>query len=86
MAEEPMVPLVEGRGADAADGRGPGRSKDEVALDLMKFIAVTTGYGKGGASAAGFSGKPARSSEEYADALLQLYERCRTALAREPGK
>ena len=23
-----------------------GRSKDEVALELMKFIAVTTGYGK----------------------------------------
>ena len=34
--------------ADAKGGPGAGRSKDEVALDLMKFIAVSTGYGKSG--------------------------------------
>jgi len=56
----------------------PGRSKDEIALDLMKFIAVTTGYGKAGHSSTGFSGKPvARSAEEHADALIELFERCR---------
>jgi len=54
------------------------KSKDEVALELMKFVAVTTGYGKGNAQGAGFSGKPAvRSAEEYAEALLTLFERCR---------
>jgi hypothetical protein len=54
------------------------KSKDEVALELMKFVAATTGYGKGNAPAAGFSGKPAtRSAEEYAEALLELFERCR---------
>jgi hypothetical protein len=53
------------------------RSKDEIALELMKFIAVTTGYGKG-APTAGFGGKsPGRTAEEYADALLELFERCR---------
>jgi hypothetical protein len=58
----------------------PARTKDEIALELTKFIAVTTGYGKGSA-AAGFSGKPAsRSAEEYAEALLELFERCRTAV------
>jgi hypothetical protein len=57
----------------------PARTKDEIALEMMKFIAVTTGYGKGSLSAAGFSGKPAtRSAEEYAEALLDLFERCRT--------
>lgn len=56
------------------------RTKDEVALELMKFIAVTTGYGKGATSAAGFSGKATRTAEEYADALLQLFERCRTVV------
>ena len=56
------------------------RTKDEIALELMKFIAVTTGYGKG-AAAAGFTGKSgARSSEEYADALLELFERCRAVV------
>jgi hypothetical protein len=59
----------------------PGRSKDEIALELMKFIAVTTGYGKGTAPSAGFSGKPiTRSPEEHAEALLELFERCRAAI------
>lgn len=53
------------------------RSNNEVALEMMKFIAVTTGYGKGATSAAGFSGKATRSSEEYAESLLQLFQRCR---------
>lgn len=86
MAEEPVVPVVNGDKADAAEGRAQGRSRDEVALELMKFVAVTTGYGKGTGSAAGFSGKPTRTPEEYADALLQLFERCRSVLAKAPQK
>lgn len=54
----------------------PGRSKDEVALELMKFIASSTGYGKGTAQV-GFGGKGTKSPEEYADSLLELFERCR---------
>jgi len=61
----------------------PPRSKDEIALELMKFISITTGYGKG-APSAGFSGKAPRSPEEHADALLELYERCRAVLRKEP--
>lgn len=57
----------------------PLRTKEEIALEMMKFIAVTTGYGKG-APAAGYTGKPNRSPEEYADSLLQLYQRCRETL------
>jgi len=53
-----------------------------VALELMKFVAVTTGYGKG-TPAAGFGGKTGtRSPEEYADALLELFQRCREAVAQ----
>lgn len=55
------------------------RSKDEIALELMKFIAATTGYGRA-APAAGYTGKPARSAEEYAEALLELFQRCRALL------
>jgi hypothetical protein len=58
------------------------KNRDEVALELMKFIAVTTGYGKGSSAAAGFSGKPSKSAEEYADALIQLFERCRAVVAK----
>ena len=81
MPNEPAEPA--GSKAEGAEGRG-GRSKDEVALELMKFVAVTTGYGKGTGSSAGFSGKATRSPEEYADALLQLFERCRGVVAKEP--
>ncbi|HTX38639.1 MAG TPA: hypothetical protein VME43_26620 [Bryobacteraceae bacterium] len=63
---------------------GTPRSKDEVALELMKFIAVSTGYGRASQSSAGFSGKPvARSPEEQADALLDLFERCRRVVNKE---
>lgn len=64
---------------EAADSA---KNRDEIALELMKFIAVTTGYGKGSSPAAGFSGKPAKSVEEYADALIQLFERCREVVAK----
>lgn len=59
-----------------------GRSRDEVALDMMKFIAMTTGYGKG-TGAAGFTGKATRTPEEYTDALLQLFERCRSVIGKD---
>jgi hypothetical protein len=68
--------------ADSAPATGPARSKDEVALELMKFVAVTTGYGKGPV-AAGYGAKSGRSSEEYADALLELFERCRTIVNKK---
>jgi hypothetical protein len=54
------------------------RSKDEVALELMKFIAVSTGYGRSTQTSTGFSAKPgSRSADEQVDALLELFERCR---------
>ena len=61
---------------------GPGRSRDEIALEMMKFIAMTTGYGKG-VNAAGFTGKATRTPDEYAEALLQLFERCRTVITKD---
>ena len=63
-------------------GKDAMRSRDEVALELMKFIAVTTGYGKGSTATAGFSGKPTKSAEEYADALIHLFEKCRSVVAK----
>ncbi len=68
--------------SDAASA--PARSTDEVAVEMMKFIAVTTGYGKSPQGSTGFSGKPvARSAEEHAEALLELFERCRRVLNKE---
>ena len=70
-----------GDAADAKGAPGGGRSKDDVALDLMKFIAVNAGYGKSGQTAAGFSARTGtRSPEELAEDLLNLFDRCRKAL------
>ena len=50
----------------------------------MKFIAAATGYGKASQSSAGFSTKPmTRSAEEHAEALLELFDRCRRTLNKE---
>ena len=57
----------------------PPHNDNEVALELMKFIAVTTGYGKG-TPMTGFAGKGPRSSEEYAESLLELFDRCRAVV------
>ena len=66
-----------------SEKEAPRPSPDEVALELMKFIAVTTGYGKG-TTTTGFGSKGPRTSEEYADSLMELFERCRSAVRKEP--
>lgn len=58
-----------------------GRSDNDVALELMKFIAVTTGYGRG-ATATGFGAKTVRTPEEYAESLLDLFTRCRKTVEK----
>ena len=52
------------------------RRNEDIALDLMKFIAVTTGYGKIGSPGAGFQGGTVNKAEDYASHLLDLYTRC----------
>ena len=59
----------------------PGSRRDEdIALDLMKFIAVSTGYGKTGAPGAGFQGGTVSKAEDYARHLLDLYGQCLEAV------
>jgi hypothetical protein len=58
-----------------------GLSKDEVALDLMRFISTTTGMGKS-SGGAGFGGKSPKTPEEQVDTLLQLFQKCREAVGK----
>ena len=46
--------------------------------DLLQSFVL---YGKG-TGAAGFTGKSTKTPEEYADALLQLFERCRSVIRK----
>lgn len=52
------------------------RRNEDIALDMMKFIAGTTGYGKVGTPGAGFQGGTVAKPEDYATHLLELYTRC----------
>jgi hypothetical protein len=80
---ETGTPTAQGLASEAS-ATGAARSQDEVALELMKFIAVSTGYGRASQSSTGFSGKPVtRSPEEHAEALLELFERCRKVVKKE---
>ena len=57
------------------------RRNEDIALDLMKFIALTTGYGKTTGTGVGFQGSGAAAKpEDYAAHLLELYGKCRTAV------
>jgi hypothetical protein len=53
------------------------RRNEDIALDLMKFVAMTTGYGRTGApGGVGFQGGAAAKPEDYASHLLELYAKC----------
>jgi len=56
------------------------RRNEDIALDLMKFVALTTSYGKAETVGAGFQGTSASKVEDHAAQLLQLYARCLAAV------
>ena len=54
------------------------RRNEDIALDLMKFVAMTTGYGRTSSTGGvGFQGTAATAKpEDYAEHLLELYGKC----------
>jgi hypothetical protein len=86
--EEDEIPILSGRGEGIMDeaagtSAGAGRRNEDIALDLMKFIAMTTGYGKTASSGGvGFTGGGAAAKpEDYASHLLELYGKCLGAVS-----
>jgi len=73
--------MTEEQDLKAKPAPSPGMSKDEIALELMRFVASTTGVGRAG-SGAGFGGKTPKTPEDQVELLLQLYERCREAVGK----
>jgi hypothetical protein len=80
--EEDELPVVSGRGEGIMEeapgtGTGSGRRNEDIALDLMKFVAMTTGYGRTTSTGVGFQGTgSAAKPEDYAERLLELYGKC----------
>jgi hypothetical protein len=87
--EEEEIPVVSGRGEgimeeSSATGHAPGRRNEDIALDLMKFVAMTTGYGRTTSTGVGFQGSgSAAKPEDYAERLLELYGKCLNAVGKK---
>ena len=62
------------------------RSNEDIALDLLKFVAGSTGFGRAAAPSTGFSGTSAPKPEEQVNQLLDLYGRCLTVVNGKGGK
>ncbi len=56
------------------------RRNEDIALDLLKFVAGTAGVGRPVAPSTGFSGAAAPKPEEHVTQLLDLYSRCLKAV------
>lgn len=56
------------------------RRNEDIALDLLKFVAGTSGIGRAAIPSTGFSGSAAPKPEEQVNQLLELYSRCLKAV------
>jgi hypothetical protein len=55
------------------------RRNEDIALDMMKFIASTTQYGRTSGTP-GFTGANPSKPEDHATQLLELYAKCLNAV------
>lgn len=57
------------------------RRPEDIALDLLKFVAAHANLGaKGAASTTGFAAPSAAKPEDQVEQMLKLYARCREAV------
>jgi hypothetical protein len=65
-------------------GTGARRNED-IALDLLKFVAGTAGVGRPGNASTGFVAASAPKPEDQVTQLLELYARCLRAVEGKPA-
>jgi hypothetical protein len=56
------------------------RRTEDIALDLLKFVATTANVGAKGPGSTGFGIPSSPKSEDQVNHLLELYARCREAV------
>jgi hypothetical protein len=88
MEDDEELPYISGSGEGLMEEgpatHGSARRNEDIALDLMKFVAMTTGYGRTSSSGVGFQGTgSAAKPEEYATHLLELYGKCLAAVGKK---
>jgi len=65
-------------------GNGARRNED-IALDLLKFVAGTAGVGRPSAPSTGFGPGASLKPEDQVTQLLELYSRCLHAVEGKPA-
>jgi hypothetical protein len=64
-------------------GNGVRRDED-IALDLLKFVAATAGVGRASVPSTGFVASGGSKPEDQVTQLLELYARCLHAVEGKP--
>jgi hypothetical protein len=62
------------------------RRTEDIALDLLKFVAAQANVGSKGGGVTGFGVTSAAKSDDQVTHLLDLYARCRQAVEAPLGK
>ena len=62
------------------------RRTEDIALDLLKFVASHANVGSKTSGSTGFAAPSSAKSEDQVDHLLDLYTRCREAVETPAGK
>ena len=61
------------------------RRNEDIALDLLKFVAGSTGVVRGSTPSTGFAPPEASKPEDQVTHLLQLYARCLRVVEGKPA-
>lgn len=64
---------------------GSARRNEDIALDLLKFIAATAGVGRTAAGSTGFTAPSSAKPEDQVTQLLELYARCLHTIEGKAG-
>lgn len=62
------------------------RRTEDIALDLLKFVAAHANVGRTSTSSTGFGLPTSTKPDDQVDHLLELYARCRQAVEAPTGK
>ena len=62
------------------------RRTEDIALDLLKFVAATANVGGKSSGSTGFAIPSAAKADDQVASLLELYARCREAVETPASK
>ena len=62
------------------------RRTEDIALDLLKFVAAQANVGAKSSGSTGFAAPSSAKSEDQVEKMLELYARCREAVEAPAGR